>query len=130
MKMRRMKWLACYLSVAVLFMGIIPRVYAGFSPSELLPMPLDRASDLERVQKVLEMKMVKERLKAFGLTEDEVTKRLSHLNDDQLHQLALHLDELKTGGDTATAIIIILLVAILVGVILYLSGHRISVTKQ
>jgi len=130
MKMRRMKWLACYLSVAVLFMGIIPRVYAGFSPSELLPMPLDKASDLERVQKVLEMKIVKEKLKAFGLTEDEVTKRLSHLNDDQLHQLALHLDELKTGGDTATAIIIILLVAILVGVILYLSGHRISVTKQ
>jgi len=93
-------------------------------------MPLDRASDLERVQKVLEMKMVKERLKAFGLTEGEVTKRLNQLNDDQLHQLALHLDELKTGGDGAAVVIIILLVAILVGVILYLTGHRISVTRQ
>jgi hypothetical protein len=130
MIMRWKKFLVCYLSVAIVFMGIVPRVYAGFSPSEIVPTPSERASDLDRVQKVLELKMVQEKLKALGFTEEEVTKRLGRLNDDQLHQLALQLDELKAGGDGAAVLIIVLLVAILVGVILYLTGHRIVVTRQ
>jgi hypothetical protein len=50
-----------------------------------------------RIQKFLEMKMVRERLKEFGLTPDEIQARLSQFDDQQVHQLALRLDDLKVG---------------------------------
>lgn len=131
MKSPWMKLISCYLVVAMFVIGIVPRVYAGISPSEAISMlNLDRASDLEKIRKVLEMKMVGERLKEFGFTPDEIEKKLSQLSDHQIHQLALSLDELKVGGSWGVALIIILLVAILVGVVIYLSGHRVKVEKE
>lgn len=124
------KYVSWYLVVAMFVIGITPRVYAGFSPSEVISPLLDRGSDLRKIQNAIQMKMVREKLKGLGFTQDEIDKRLNQLNDSQIHQLALHLDELKVGGDGAAAvIIIILLLVILGGVILYLTGHRIVVTK-
>jgi hypothetical protein len=131
MKLSFIKYLAGYLVVAMFVIGITPRAYADFSPSEVIGFVSDRASDLEKIQSVIEMKMVRERLTSLGFTEDEINKKLSQLSDSQLHELALQLDELKVGGDgAATAVIIILLLAILAVLILYLSGHRIFVTKK
>ena len=131
MKLSFIKYLAGYLVVAMFVMGITPRAYADFSPSEVIGSASDRASDIEKIQGVLEMKMVGERLRSLGFTEEEINKKLDQLSDNQLHELALQLDELKVGGDgAATAVIIILLLAILAALILYLSGHRIFVTKK
>ena len=131
MKSSFVKYLAGYLVVAMVVIGITPRAYADFSPSEVLGSASDRASDIEKIQGVLEMKMVGERLRSLGFTEEEINKKLNQLSDSQLHELALQLDELKVGGDgAATAVIIILLLAILAVLILYLSGHRIFVTKK
>jgi hypothetical protein len=74
--------------------------------------------------------MIAERLKAFGFTPDEIEKRLSQLSNEQIHQLALHLDEIKVGGDGWAVVIVLLLVAILVGVIIYVTGHRIVIERQ
>lgn len=50
---------AFYLAVAMLVIGITPRVDAGFSPSELIVKPeASRDSDLERIRALLEMKVV------------------------------------------------------------------------
>ncbi|MEW6374778.1 MAG: PA2779 family protein [Thermodesulfobacteriota bacterium] len=131
MKQSWMKYVAYYLVVAMFIIGITPRVYAGFSPSEAISMlSFDRSSDLEKIRKVLEMKMVRERLKVFGFTPEEIEKKLSQLSDHQIHQLALNLDELKVGGDGWAILIVILLVAVLVGVIIYLSGHRIVLERE
>jgi hypothetical protein len=131
MKLSFIKYLAGYLVVAMFVIGITPRAYADFSPSEVIGSVSDRASDLEKIKSVIEMKMVRERLTSLGFAEDEINKKLSQLSDSQLHELALQLDELKVGGDgAATAVIIILLLAILAVLILYLSGHRIFVTKK
>jgi hypothetical protein len=74
------------------------------------------------------MKMVRERLKEFGLTQDEIQTRLGQLSDPQIHQLALKLDDLRVAADDGLGIIIALLViAILVIVIIMLTGHRIVV---
>lgn len=119
-----MKCLCCYLVVALVVIGIAQRVFAGFSPSEAIFIEkFDRSSDLIKVQKVLEMKMVGERLKELGFTPNEIQGRLDQLSDEQLHQLALHLDELQVGGDGGW-IAVILLIAILVVLIYYLSGYR------
>jgi len=126
------KWIAWYLVVAMFIMGITPRVYAGFAPSEMLALsPAERASDLQKVQQFLEMKMVRERLKDFGYTSEEVQSRLSQLNEEQIHQLALKLDDLNVAGDSALGIIIaLLIIAILVIVILQLLGHKIVIKKD
>jgi hypothetical protein len=80
-----------------------------------------RSADLQRVQTVLESKMIQQRLEELGLTPEEIDARLSQLSDAQLHQLATQLDSLMPGGDGGLGIIIALLViAVLVVLFVYL----------
>jgi len=80
-----------------------------------------RSADLQRVQTVLESKMIQQRLEELGLTPEEINARLSQLSDAQLHQLATQLDSLMPGGDGGLGIIIALLViAVLVVLFVYL----------
>jgi hypothetical protein len=124
-----MRSIAIYLACAMFIIGIAPRVDASFVPSSVLPIAqTDRAADLATIQKVLEVKMVKERLADLGLTQQEIQSRLSQLSDQQLHSAAQQLDNLKVGGDSGLGIIIALLViAILVILILQLTGHKVIV---
>lgn len=118
------------LIITMCLVGLIPRVEAGFVPSQILPSPpVDRLQDLETIRQVLEMKMVRERLKQLGFTPEEIQARLQQLNDQQLHQLARHLDELKVGGGGLEVAILILLIVTLVLLILLLTGRRVIVTK-
>ena len=123
------KWITWYLVVAMFVIGITPRVYAGFSPSEGIGLsPLDRPSDVQKIQKFLEIKMVRERLREFGFTPDEIQARLHQLSDPQVHQLAVQIDNAKVGTDDGLGIIISLLViTILVVVLIWLLGHRVVI---
>jgi hypothetical protein len=122
------KWIVWYLVAAIFVIGITPRVYAGFAPSEGFALSSgERASNLDKVQKFLEMKMVRERLKDLGFTPEEIQGRLNELNNQQLHQLAMKMDDLKVGGDGLGIVIAILVIVILVIIIIQLSGHRIVV---
>ena len=121
--------MAWYLVMAMVVIGITPRVYAGYSPSEVIGLsPAERSLDLKKVQKFLEMKMVRERLRELGLTREEIQSRLDQLNDQQLHQLSLKLDDLTVAGDDGLGIIIgLLVIAILVVILVYLLQHRIVI---
>lgn len=122
------RWITWYLVAAIFVIGITPRVYAGFAPSEGFALTSgERASNLDRVQKFLEMKMVRERLKDLGFTPEEIQGKMNDLNDQQLHQLAMKMDDLKVGGDGLGIVIAILVIIILVIIIVQLSGHRIVV---
>jgi len=129
MKILLRKWIIWYLVMAMFVIGITPRVYAGFSPSEVMGLsPAERSYDMQKIQKVLEMKMVRERLKEFGLTQDEIQNRLTQLSDPQIHRLALKMDDLRVGADDGLGIIIdLLVIAILVIVIIMLTGHRVVI---
>jgi hypothetical protein len=124
-----MKHVTWYLVVAMCVIGITPRVYAGFSPSEVVGLSqVDRESDLQKIQNVIEMKMIGERLKQMGLTPDEIQKRLSQLSDQQIHQLALQLDELKVGGDAGWVVLGVLIVLAAIAVlVIYLTGHQVVI---
>jgi hypothetical protein len=122
------KWITWYLVLAMFVIGITPRVYAGFSPSEIIALsPADRSADVQKVQKFLEMKVVRERLSEFGYAPDEIQSRLNQLSDPQIHQLALKVDDLKVGGNALGVIIFLLVVVILVLIILQVTGHRVVV---
>jgi len=130
MRIPLMKYMTWYLAIAMFVIGIAPRVDAGLAPSEILALTeVDRTAHLEKIQKVLEMKVVTERLAQLGLTQDEIQKRLHQLSDQQIHQIALQLDELKVGGDALGVIIALLVIALLVLLIIQLTGHKVIVTK-
>jgi len=128
MKSALRKWITWYLVAALFVIGITPRVYAGFAPSEGFALTAgERASNLDKVQKFLEMKMVRERLQDLGFTPEEIQGKLNDLTDQQLHQLAMKMDDLQVGGNGLGIIIAILVIVILVIVIIQLMGHRIVV---
>lgn len=115
-----------YMVAAVCILGMVPRVEAGFVPSYAIG-DRNRAEDMSTIQKTLEMKMVKETLGQFGLTEAEAQYRLESMSDDQIHQLAMNIEEVRVGGDALGVIVMLLVIAILVVVLLQLTGHRIIV---
>mgnify|MGYP001588835820 CR=1 FL=1 len=124
------KYLSWYLIVAMFIIGIALRVEASFTPSQAMSIEkTDRQADLQKIQTILETKVIKQRLQDFGFSEQEIKDRFSQLSDQQIHKLALNLDELKIGKDEALGIIIALLViAILVVILLKLTGHNIVIT--
>ena len=127
---RFFRFLSWYLVCAMFVIGITPKVEAGFVPSNTLAFPsTDREADLAKIQKVLETKMVADRLEKLGFTKEEINSRLEQLSDQQIHQLALKIDELKVGGDGLGVVIALLVIVILVLVILHLTGHKVIVTK-
>ncbi len=128
MKRKLAKCLIWYMVAVVFVIGITPRVYADFSPSEMIGLTqMDRNSDLQKIQRVLESRLIRERLIQLGFTEEGIQGRLNQLSNEQIHQVALKIDEIKVGGDGAEVVIIILLVAVLVVAIIYLTGHRVIV---
>jgi len=127
LKIPLMKYVASYVALVMFMIGIAPRVDAGFVQSEIIFNPqIDRTEDLCKVQKVLELKMVKQRLEALGLSEGEIQKRLSQLSDEQIHTIALNLEQLRVGGQLEV-IIALLVIAILVVLLIQLTGHRVIV---
>jgi hypothetical protein len=130
MKRNLTNWVLWYMVTVMFLFGITPKVDAGFSPSELIGQSQgDRSRDVEKIQKFLEAKMIRERLQAFGFSQEEIQARLNLLTDAQIHQVASKLDEIKVGGDGGEVIIAVLLIAILVVLIIYLSGHKVVITK-
>ena len=123
------RWVAWVLVMAMSVIGITSPTYAGFLPSEAIGLsPTESSADLEKVRKFLEMKMVGERLRELGLAPGEVQSRLDQLNDQQLHQLALRVDDLTVAGDSGLGIIIgLLVIAILVVILVYLLQGRIVI---
>ena len=123
------RWVAWGVVMAMSVIGITSPTYAGFLPSEAIGLsPTESSADLEKVRKFLEMKRVGERLRELGLAPGEVQSRLDQLNDQQLHQLALRVDDLTVAGDEGLGIIIALLViAIIVIIVIQLTGHKVVV---
>lgn len=129
MRLPFIKVVSWYLVFAMFLVGIAPRVEAGFVPSEIIALKeVDRKADAEKVQRFLETKIVRDRLEKLGFTHEEINSRLSQMSDQQLHQVAQQIDELKVGGDVGF-VVGLLVIVILVILILQLTGHRVVVTR-
>ena len=115
----------------MIVLGVTPKVEAGFIPSKVIQMnETERDTDILQIKKILETKAVSVRLEQLGFTSEEIQERLSKLSDQQIHQIALQLDQLKVGqGDAFGIIIAVLVIAILVVVLLKLTGHDIIIAK-
>ncbi len=124
---RQISW---YLVVAMFIIGIVPRLEGAMVPSSFIASsPLERAADIGRIQSALETKIVKERLEKLGFTTEEIGAKLDRLSDQQIHQLALQIDDLKVGKDAGGVIVALIIIALIVVAILYFSGRKVIVTK-
>jgi hypothetical protein len=122
-----LRCLAWYLVFTMLFVTVLPRVDAAFSPSEMigcLPSQ-ERFRDAGRIQAVLEREMIEVRLQALGFNVSEIENRLRELNDQQVHILAVKLQEQKVGGNGEGVLLGILIIALVIGVILPLLGIKV-----
>lgn len=128
---RTMIWL---LAIMTLAMGLHPsETVAMLAPAlpaaESSSDPV-RMADLQKVQAVLESKVVRQRLEDFGLSQEEINARLAGLSDSQLHQFAIDVDAIIPAGDGLGIVVVLLVIAILAVILVYLLNHRIVVTKN
>lgn len=86
-----------------------------------------RDIEMDKIQRALENQLVKEKLKAYGLTEEEVKEKLSKMNDQQIHMLAQASDKVLAGGDGIGVVIGVLVIILLIIVILKLLNKEIII---
>ena len=112
-----------YLTVAFSIL-----TFASSAPAMFIPSPCEgngtshRETDLQKIQKLLESKLIQHKLSQFGLTREEIGARLHQLDDEQIHQIASQIHTLEPGGNGAEVLLILLLLGIAVFVILELTG--------
>jgi len=78
----------------------------------------DRTADLAKIQKVLESKVIQQKLMDYGLSPQEAMTRVSRLSDSQISLLASHTDALQAAGMRDSTIVIILLLVLLLVLII------------
>ena len=113
------------LIITTFVMGAFPpdtqaMLAPAVSSSEASLLIATRSADLQRVQTILESKIIQQRLEELGLTPEEINARLSQLSDAQLHQLATQLDSLMPGGNGLGILILVLAIAVLAVLFVYL----------
>ena len=119
--------IAMMLVVVMGLISLVPRVEASFVPSDQSASSISRQDDMATIQRALENKLVRERLKDLGYTGDEIQARLDQLSDAEVHSLASQLDSLMPAGGWEAVFIVILLVAVLVVLILIWTDHKIAI---
>ena len=121
-----LKPLALYLAITCFVIASIPKDSLAYLV-ESQPASYSRVADMDKIQRVLESKMVSQRLQELGLSTDEINSKLAGLGDAEIHQFASRLDSLMPGGDMLIDIMALLVIAILVLVILHLLGYKVII---
>ncbi len=86
-----------------------------------------KTEELARIQRALELEIVKGKLSAYGLSPDEINQRVEGLSDEQLHLLARASDQILAGGDGGEVVIAVLLIILIVLLILVLTNKHVVV---
>lgn len=115
-----------YLAVAVFTIGVLPKTSFAYvalpeNTSEL------RLQDMDKVQRVLESKLVSGKLESMGLGASEVMDKVEALSDSELHSFASQMVSLEPGGDIIGVVIGLLVIGVLVLVIMNLTGHKVVI---
>lgn len=121
------KTVALYLAFVFLLIGSVPRNSWAYFVESQQALIFSREADINKIQRVLESKMVSQRLSEFGLSMNEINSKLTKLSDADVHQFASQMDSLMPGGDAGVAIILLLVITILVLVIIQMTGHKIVI---
>jgi hypothetical protein len=84
-----------------------------------------REVSLTKIRKMLENKLVAEKLRSHGLSPEEVNAKLDKMGDAQIHQLSALSDKITAGGDGGVAIAIVALVIVVIFILVLIVMKRI-----
>lgn len=118
--------LVLYLSLALLILGGLQEsVLAGLIPSNVSVADggakIDRVADTQTIQRVLESKVVVQRLTDMGLSVEEVQASMDKLSSEDLHQIATNMDGVQAGGGVVGFVVVVLVLVLLVLLVVYLA---------
>lgn len=85
---------------------------------------VSREENLNKIRKILENKIVVERLRSSGLSDEELSSKLKSMSEEQIHQLAALSDRIPAGGDGAATAAVIVLVVFVIAIILLIVLRR------
>lgn len=121
--------LVWYLALAMMLISSVPRNADAGLISSQMAVEGSRQADILKVQAALESKIVTQRLSDLGLNTEEVKAKVATFSNEDLHTLASNLDHLNGGGDALGLVVTLLIIALLVVLILQISGHKIIIRK-
>ncbi len=113
--------------VVVLIVSLFAqRGEAGFAPSGITGTHGDNSvTDINALRTDMELKKIRGKLRALGFTDRETEERLSSLNADEIHQLSVHVDDVRVGGGwTAIGVILLAVIGIIIIYNLFFSKDR------
>jgi hypothetical protein len=117
MKKKPLKSIAVFLVMTVSFLSIAqPRAQAMLAPADTVQQSpqVDRKADLKTIQTTLESKIVRERLHALGLSDEEIQSRLTRLSDAQIHQLASQIRSINPAGEWVIGLLVVVVLVLLI----------------
>ncbi|TAN61710.1 hypothetical protein EPN18_06135 [bacterium] len=122
------RWGFKQVAVIVIFglfiIGSVPSESLAYMVGNGASNPISsRAEDMARLQRVLESKIISNKLSEHGFTQAEVKTRLDKLSDTELHQFSSQVDTLYPGGDLGI-IIALLVIVVLLFIIMKLSNKK------
>ena len=122
---------------------IIPEAYQeGLKQEDMSPLDLPEITNVDFKDGVIKFtaqfdikpeiriknyKGITVKRKSSKVTEEEINARLEKLSDQELHQLALQIDDIKKGGNGLGLIIALLVIAVLLVLLLKLMGKKVEV---
>ncbi len=93
---------------------------ASLAPSMIPLTQANRAQDLQAVQKFLEQKEVARHLAHMQMNSSDIQSRVGNLSDQELHQVALRIDQQNPGRDGGGIVVTLLVIGILALLFVYL----------
>ncbi|MBI5886582.1 MAG: PA2779 family protein [Deltaproteobacteria bacterium] len=126
------KKVAIIVAMALFLLGAIPAksmAYVVSGKTLAGAAAFDRAADMNNVQRVLESKVVAQRLTENGLTATEIKSRLDKLTDAELHSFSQQVTSLYPGGDGGLSVLAALLVILIIALIILKMADRKIIIK-
>lgn len=139
-KLRDRRWFAslcfCLATMMVVIASVPDDAVAGIVASRATDQTNFREQDLERIQGFLERKIVRQKLRDYGVSPQQAMDKVRRIGDKELHLLASRMERVPDGGsmvglDTGGALLILLAMAVLVAVIMIvLLGVKVAVNEM
>jgi hypothetical protein len=102
-----------YLLASLLVFTQTAPAYAGMVGTQSLIQGVSAELERERVLRTLEREEVRQALAAHGLTVEQAKARVNMLTQQEVRQLAAHLDSLPAGGNGLLVLVIVALVVVI-----------------
>jgi len=98
MMRRTGRWMSALLVVAMMVFGVHAQAHAGLVGTEAVIAAEQAMLDRAELLAALDQVEVRDRLVSLGVDPEVARERVAALSDDELRQMAEHMDQLPAGG--------------------------------